>query len=124
MNSILGFAELLSLTDPGAERRKEYIQVIKKQSKSLLQLIDDVAEIARFDSGTVNISKSPVNINLLLNEVIKDLENLRATSRHENVRIAIQVPSKEGIELYTDGGRLHQVFINLANHALKSYNFV
>jgi len=120
MNSILGFAELLSLTDPGAERRKEYIQVIKKQSKSLLQLIDDVAEIARFDSGTVNISKSPVNINLLLNEVIKDLENLRATSRHENVRIAIQVPSKEGIELYTDGGRLHQVFINLANHALKN----
>lgn len=119
MNSILGFAELLNMTDPDPERRQEYVQVIQKQSKTLLQLIDDVAEIAKYESGNLTVSKSPVNINLLISELIKEVEKLRSLSRKEHVNISFQVPSKEGIEIYTDAGRLHQVFINLINYSVK-----
>ncbi len=119
MNSILGFAELLSMTDPGPDRRKEFIQVIKRQSKNLLQLIDDVAEIAKYESGALTITKTPVNLNLLINEIVKDIENLRSASRKEHVKIKLSLPVKEGLEIFTDAGRLHQVFINLINHSLK-----
>ncbi len=119
MNSILGFAELLSMTDPEPERRREFIQVIKKQSKSLLQLIDNVAEIAKYESGTLTIAKTPVNLNLLINEIVRDIENIRSEIRKEHVKIIVSLPVKEGIEIFIDAGRLHQVFINLVNHSLK-----
>lgn len=119
MNSILGFSELLSITDPGPERRKEYIQLIKKQSKNLLQLIDNVSEIAKYESGTLTITKTPVNLNLLINEIVRDIENIRSEKRKEHVKIIVSLPVKEGTEIFIDAGRLHQVFINLINHSLK-----
>lgn len=119
MSSILGFAELLSMTDPVPEKRKEFIQVIRKQSKSLIQLIDDVAEIAKYESGIMTVTKTPVNLNLLIKEIVKDVENLRSTVRKDHVRIVQTLPSREGVEIYTDAGRLHQIFINLMNHSLR-----
>jgi len=119
MNSILGFAELLSLTDPGPEKRKEFISVIKKQSKNLLQLIDDVAEIAKYESGTLTITKSKCNLNLLLREIEKDVNNLRSSSRKEQVEIQQILPTKEGSEVFTDAGRIHQIFYNLISYSLK-----
>jgi signal transduction histidine kinase/CheY-like chemotaxis protein len=119
MNSILGFAELLSMTDPGPDRRKEFIQVIKKQSKNLLQLIDDVAEIAKYESGMMTVTKTPVNLNLLINEIVKDVENMRSTARKDDVKIIQKLPIREGLEIYTDAGRLHQIFISLVNHSLR-----
>ncbi|MBN1951956.1 MAG: response regulator [Bacteroidales bacterium] len=119
MNSILGFAELLSHTDPEPIRRKEYLQVIKKQSKTLLQLIDNIAEIAKYESGILTVTKTPVNINLLLNDIIKEIDELRSASRKEHVAVRLKTPSSKGIEVYTDGGRLHQVLIYLVNHSLR-----
>lgn len=119
MNSILGFTELLSTTDPGPARRKEYLQIIKKQSKSLIHLIDNVAEIAKYEIGNLTITKTPVNINLLLNDIIKEVDDLRSGKRKERVTISLNTPSQKGIEIFTDGGRLHQVFIYLVNHSLK-----
>jgi signal transduction histidine kinase len=119
MNSILGFAELLSLTDPEPERRRDYIKVIRKQSKNLIQLIDDVAEIAKFESGQMTMTRSSVNLNLLLGEIKRDVETMRSTERKEQVQILLKLPDNDGLEIFTDAGRLHQVFINLVNHSLK-----
>lgn len=120
MNSILGFAELLSISDPGAERRKEYIRLIKKQSKNLLQLIDEVSEIARYESGTMTISKTKCNLELLIKEIFKDCENLISALQKEKFSFSINYPENELIEVFTDTGRIHQVFINLLNYIIKS----
>ena len=119
MNSILGFAELLHLTHPGPQQRIEYIQTIKRQSQSLLQMIDDVSEVAKFESGSMTITKTPVNLNLLLNEVIRDLESQRNAARRENVKIFSSTPIQSGLEMFTDAGRLYQIFFNLISHSLK-----
>jgi len=120
MNSILGFAELLSMTDPGAKRRKEYIRLIKKQSKNLLQLIDDVGEIAKYESGTMTITKTPCNLEILLNEISEDIDSLRSSLRKEQVNFKLTLPKKSHVEIYTDTGRLHQIFINLIGYSLKN----
>lgn len=119
MNSILGFAELLSMTDPGPERRREFIDVIKKQSKNLLQLIDDVAEIAKYESGKMTITKSPINLNLLLSETRKDVVAMQSSNRKEQVEILVNLPNQSGMEIFSDAGRIHQIFLNLVGHSLK-----
>jgi signal transduction histidine kinase/CheY-like chemotaxis protein len=120
MNSILGFAELLSMTDPGVERRKEYIRLIKKQSKNLLQLIDDVGEIAKYESGKMTITKIPCDPELLLKEIYEDISDLRSSLKKEQVKIKLSIPHNTHIEIYTDAGRLHQIFINLIGYSLKN----
>lgn len=120
MNSILGFAELMSISDPGPERRKEYIRLIKKQSKNLLQLIDDVSEIARYESGSMTITKTPCNPDLLLNEILRDCDNLKTSLQREQVTFELNYPKNDHIEIYTDTGRLHQIFLNLINFSLKN----
>ena len=119
MNSILGFAELLSMTDPPAERRREFIQVIKKQSKSLLQLIDDIAEIAKYETGQMTVAKAPVNLNLLLGEIISEVESIRSPEGKEAVKMVFHSPTAQGLEMYTDAGRIHQVFSSIISHSLK-----
>ncbi len=119
MNSILGFAELLSLTEPEPEKLDEYIHVIKRQSKSMLQLIDNVAEIAKYESGTMSITKTCMNTNVLINEVLHETDIIRSTHRREQVVIKTKPASKNGIEIYSDIGRIHQIFINLLNYSLR-----
>ncbi|MBN2523766.1 MAG: response regulator [Bacteroidales bacterium] len=119
MNSILGFAELLSMTEPEPARLEKYIQVIKRQSKSLLQLIDHVAEIAKYESGTMSITKTCMNTNVLINEVLHETDIIRSTHRREQVIIKTKPASKNGIEIYSDIGRIHQIFINLLNYSLR-----
>jgi signal transduction histidine kinase/CheY-like chemotaxis protein len=119
MNSILGFAELLSMTDSGSERRRDFIQVIKKQSKNLLQLIDDIGEIAKYESGMMTVTKTPININLLISEIVRDIENTRSETSKKHIKIQLNLSVKNGLEFYSDAGRLHQVFMNLVNHSLK-----
>ena len=119
MNSILGFAELLSMTDPEPERLTEYIKVIKKQSKNLLQLIDNVAEIAKYESGNMVITKTHIDANELLNEVLHEVETIQSANTREKIIIKTKPASKKGIKVYSDAGRIHQVFINLLNHFLR-----
>lgn len=119
MNSIVGFAELLTLADPGTEKRKEYLHIIKKQSKGLLEIIDDVSEIAKFESGSQNISKVPCNLNLLLKEIESSIDEQRITKRKDLVKIEINTPEGNGHELLTDSGRIQQVINNIINFSLK-----
>ncbi len=119
MNSIMGFAELLSMTDPEPERLSEYITIIKKQSKSLLQLIDNVAEIAKYESGNMVITKTPIDANELLKEVLHEIKIIQSANTREKINIKIKSASRKGIKVYSDAGRIHQVFINLLNHLLR-----
>ena len=51
MNAIIGFNELLNISDIAADKKKEYLTIIKNKSKYLLSLIDDIVELSKFESG-------------------------------------------------------------------------
>lgn len=118
LNSVTGFAELLANSDFESYKRREYIEIIKRQSKRILSLIDDLSEVAKLEAGNIVISKIPCNLNLVLNELVIGINHQRTVSQQEQVEIKLNIPQK-AIELLTDSGRLQQTINNLVNYSLR-----
>lgn len=118
LNSVTGFAELLATTSLNDEKRQEYIDIIKRQSKRILTLIDDLSEIAKLESGNINISKTPCSLNLILRELLLGINKHRAEKRKELVKIESNLP-KSGLDILTDSGRLLQALTHILNYSLR-----
>ena len=120
MNAILGFSELINIGDITPEQRREYTRIINTKGKQLLTLIDDIIEVAKFESGHLNISKSEVNLNRLMEEIESAAREKRSQLKKESIEIRPDIPYNLGIgNIYTDSGRLQQVMLNLIDNALK-----
>ncbi len=119
INSIVGFSELLNIGNITPDEKREYINIIKNQSSTLLKLIDDIAELAKFETGDVNISKSPCNLNLLLNELLTSFSQMKKLQKKDHIELRLNIPDKNGILTYTDSGRLYQLMSNLISNAIK-----
>lgn len=119
LNSVTGFAELLAASGTDPKQRKEYVDIIKIQSKRILGLIDDLSEIAKLEKGNVVISHNPCNLNLLLNELLLGINQQRSVNQQNLVEINLDIPKGKGLEIITDSGRLQQTINNLVNFSLK-----
>ena len=118
MNSIAGFAEILTLYDPGEKQRNEFLDIIKRQSKTLLDIINDVSEIAMYASGKVNINKTNIDANLVLNELLLSLNTDKNDNRKNKLEIKTKLPLNE-LKIHADSGRIQQVVINICHYLLK-----
>jgi signal transduction histidine kinase/ActR/RegA family two-component response regulator len=116
LNSILGFAQLLEMTELSA-RQEESVEQILKGGRHLLQLIDDVLDISRIDSGTMSINPEAVQVRTAVANVVALLEPLAAERRISIEREDIP----DDLFARADGRRLRQVLLNLLSNAIK-YN--
>ena len=118
LNSIIGFAQLLDLSDPPLDARShESVAHILKGGRHLLDLIDEVLDIAQVEAGRLNMSLEPVGIADTLAESI-DLMRPLAASRD----ISIEVDAEDcGEHVLADRQRLKQIVLNLLSNAVK-YN--
>lgn len=120
MNAIVGFAELLVVSRPNSKERVEYLNLIRKSSNDLLNIIEDVIDIAKIESKQLRIVPMDTNLYTL----IKDLrllysESLKRNGK-ENVRLVEFVLEEEKeLILRTDAKRLKQILSNLINNAVK-----
>ena len=119
MNAIIGFSELLHIGNLPRERRHEYVKTIKNQGLLLLKMMDDVVELTRMETGKITIRKSPCNIDLLLNELMLVFDRFKATLNKGHLEIRVSYPQNRGITMYTDPGRLQQVFSQLITNSIK-----
>ena len=71
MNAIVGFSSLLLETED-VEERKQYVSIVQKNNECLLQLISDVLDLSKIESGSVDINYTDVNIY----EVCQDIRHL------------------------------------------------
>jgi signal transduction histidine kinase/CheY-like chemotaxis protein len=120
LNAIVGFAELLIMANPAKEDRIEYLNLIKKSSNDLLNIIEDIIDIAKIESKQLKIC--PKNISLF--ELYSDLESIYSEqiSRQGkgNIKIELRIPEEEKkLVLRTDPKRLKQVLSNLIGNAIK-----
>jgi PAS domain S-box-containing protein len=117
MNSILGFAQVLE----GAklpDRQVKSVQHILRAGRHLLQLINEVLEIARIESGRHNFSLEPVRLSLVLQEALAMVRPLAAQG---DVRIEEPAGFEDDPYVRADRQRLVQVLLNLLANAIK-YN--
>ena len=113
LNAIEGFANIIALTD-SAEERMSYMEIIESNSRRLLDLLNEILDLSRAESGEIVIKKYPTDLNNLLNS-IKQLFKFRCP---DTVALTSVKPEK-GISMTTDENRLTQVLSNLISNALK-----
>ena len=117
MNAIIGFTQLMHDGKVGAvsPAHQEYLGDILGSSKHLLQLINDVLDLAKVEAGKMEFTPEPVNLTKLIKEVRQILQTLSASKR---LTIDIEVaPAVE--ELVIDPAKLKQVLYNYLSNAIK-----
>jgi signal transduction histidine kinase/ActR/RegA family two-component response regulator len=119
LNAILGFSQILaSETLPSTlEQKKEFANHILKSGRHLLTLINEILDLAKIESGTVNMSIEPVSLADILTEVRNMVEPLAAQRK---IRILFPDGPVSAV-LRADRTRLRQVLLNLLSNAIK-YN--
>ena len=117
MNSILGFAQLMDM-GALAPAHKKGVDHIKKSGKHLLNLINEVLDLSRIESGKLSISLESVSICNLISETL-DIVNPLANDRNVSLEF-INLPG-EDLFVTADYQKLKQVLLNLINNAVK-YN--
>ena len=117
MNSILGFAQLMSMGELNPANKKGVNQILKS-GKHLLELINEVLDIARIETGRLTISPEPVEIYSVILETIDIIRNL---ADENNITIETDASDTKSLFVEADRQRLKQVLLNLINNAVK-YN--
>jgi signal transduction histidine kinase len=116
LNAILGYGQLLEV-EPLNDRQHAGVDMIMKGGRHLLELVDELLEISRIESGEFKVSLRPIDVGAALEEILHLLQPLAA---ERNVSIA-----SRGIEgtpwALADEQRTKQVLLNLLSNAIK-YN--
>jgi PAS domain S-box-containing protein len=117
MNSILGFGQLLQRCGLPPDQARS-VEHILKAGRHLLNLINEVLEIARIEANQQQLSLEPVHVATLLNEA---LALVRPTAEQRPVQLALHAPHGSDVYVRADQQRLMQVLLNLLSNAIK-YN--
>ena len=117
LTSILGFGELLRGSDLEAEQA-EWIGLILSAGRHLLDLLNDVLDISRIESGELSLSLEPVSVHELL---IETVELARPLAAADEVELRVDLADAAHRYVQGDHQRLRQVLINLLSNAIK-YN--
>jgi signal transduction histidine kinase/ActR/RegA family two-component response regulator len=116
MNAVLGFAQLLELEGPRPDQ-SESLRHILAGGRHLLDLINEVLDITRIETGHLSLSLEPVPVESLLTHTVELIAPLAA---QRSIAVT-QRPSPPGICVSADRQRLSQIFLNLLSNAVK-YN--
>ena len=113
LNAIVGFSNLLT-TAENEEERDEYINIISSNNELLLQLINDILDVAKIEAGTLEFIDSEIDINALLS----DIEQSSRLKAPEGVQVSF-VEKLPYCIIMSDKNRLAQVITNFINNAIK-----
>ncbi|HYM22486.1 MAG TPA: histidine kinase dimerization/phospho-acceptor domain-containing protein, partial [Vicinamibacterales bacterium] len=115
LNAILGFAQLLREKELDAEDR-EGVDLILRGGRHLLDLINEVLDIARIEAGHLSLSLEPIDASEVVRQAVELVEPL-ARKR----RITLRAPETRELTVNADRQRLNQILMNLLSNAVK-YN--
>jgi len=120
MNGILGFADILKNNILSGTEQQEYIDIIEKSGKRLLDIINDIVDISRIEANIISPNISEVKIN-------EQLDNLFLFFKQEAEEKQLGFFVKKGLSdgrsvTKTDSGKFYAVLTNLVKNAIKYTN--
>lgn len=113
LNAIVGFSQLLAETDD-PEERHEFVEIIDSNNRMLLQLISDILDLAKIESGTMDFKFADMSVKEVINEIVTSFR----IKMPDNVALIAPKDSPE-CQIYSDRMRLTQVISNFLNNAIK-----
>jgi signal transduction histidine kinase/ActR/RegA family two-component response regulator len=120
MNAILGFGQLLEFDtdEPLSKTQKNRVYEIQKAGKHLLELINEILDLSRIESGFLTLSIEDILLSNLIDDVLSLISPLGAK---QNINIINLIPQEPDLLVQGDFTRLKQVLLNLMSNAVK-YN--
>ncbi len=118
LNSILGFSDVMleELDGPLTENMANDLGLIQKNGRHLLHLINDVLDMAKIESGRMNLMPEKFKVH----EIIEEVTSITSTLASEkNLALFIEEESNQEVEITADRTRLRQIMINVVNNAIK-----
>lgn len=120
ISSILGFADLLRDDNLHKEERLKFLEIIDSNSKQLLNLINDIIDISKIESGKLELHYGECDVDKLLDNLTMTFEQIKLQKDKPDLKLKPISPKKlRGLKLHTDVRRLEQILINLINNAIK-----
>ena len=113
LNAIVGFSNLMATTTDDNER-EEYAKIINSSNEHLLQLINDILDIAKIEAGTLTFTDSETDLNALMSEI--ELSSQLKSVNGVEIAFTDRLPQ---CTIMIDRIRLSQVITNLINNAIK-----
>lgn len=117
MNGILGFTELLREPKLTGKEQQEFINIIEKSGVRMLNIINDIINISRIESGQIEISATDVNIKVLAQDIFNFF---KPEADHKKLRFSYKnILSESEVNTKTDKVKVYAVLTNLVKNALK-----
>lgn len=117
MTAIKGFTQLLAMggLGPVNDTQREFLQTIQTNSERMISIINDVLDITKIETGSIDLELRPIHLAETLSGVVSELQTLVKNRKHT---LIINIPP--GLPLVrADSGRLHQALHNLLSNAVK-----
>jgi signal transduction histidine kinase len=115
LNSILGFSEVLGSIDALDEKQKRYVQNIQKSGKTLLEMINDILDLAKIESGKMETRLTDFHIAQV---VAAQCDMARPLTERKNIDLESQIDA-DLPPLHQDQARVQQILNNLLSNAIK-----
>jgi PAS domain S-box-containing protein len=117
LNGIMGFTELLKMSDVTAEQQHAYLEIIKKGGDRMLSIINDIVDISRIDSGQMKVNLVRTNISELVQSVFSFFKP-EAEAKEISFKYRSTLSFEESI-INTDYDKVFAVLSNLVKNAIK-----
>lgn len=118
MNSIIGFSNMLSSKEIPIEQKEDFIGHIQSSSEMLLNLVDDIIDIAKIEAGQLRIQTEDCSPKKVIKSLADNFVAYKERLEKTHLEIRTNLP-KEDLDFITDKFRLKQILSNLISNAIK-----
>lgn len=115
LSAILGFTELL-LNKSNDSENSAYLQIVHRNGKHLLGLLNDILDLSKIEAGKLELEKQPISLSAFLTDIYFLMQGAAAD---KNLQLRIEAPRPLPITIYSDQMRLRQILLNLMGNAIK-----
>jgi PAS domain S-box-containing protein len=123
MNAIMGFSDLLLQNADNKTKLKNFTSIINQRCNDLLNIINDILDISKIESGQVPIHLEETNLNELFTELTSFFNEYQNRISKQHIKLSLQsFCTQKPNMVITDKVKLKQIFINLIGNAFKFTN--
>jgi PAS domain S-box-containing protein len=120
MNAIMGFSSILAEQYNNKAKLEQYADIINQRCNDLLEIINDILDIAKIESGQLAVNIEPCDLNIMFLEIMSFFKEHQKRVAKERIEFSLlSLPNPEDNLILTDSGKLKQIFINLIGNAFK-----
>jgi PAS domain S-box-containing protein len=120
MNAIIGFSELLANKFDDKVKVEKYTQIISQRSNDLLEIINEILDIAKIESGQIPLNIDSCNLEFAFLEIAAFFNEFKVKSHKQHIKFSFTLDEElKSIDILTDPVKLRQILINLINNSFK-----